>query len=321
MAIKNKMNEEAKREWFAILSTSAISAVFALVGIYVIGDYGLALFVLIPFLMGALPSFLYSRKKELTWRKSWKMALLTLTVCTASLLLFAIEGIICIAMALPIAILFEFIGCLFAYTYLNRANNKNMKPMFLFIALIPLVQWTERHSRPEVKPVTTSIIIHASPEQVWKQVVSFPRLSAPTEYLFRAGIAYPTHATIQGSGVGSIRYCHFTTGCFVEPVQIWDEPNLLQFSVKEQPEPMKELSFWDIDAPHLHDYFVSKKGQFKLTRLPNGDTKLSGTTWYYHNIRPALYWRTWSDYIIHKIHLRVLKHIQQNAEVNAKMSS
>lgn len=40
----------------------------------------------------------------------------------------------------------------------------------------------------------------------------------------------------------------------------------------QQPTPMKELSIWDINAPHLHDYFVSKQGQFKLTQLANGNT-------------------------------------------------
>lgn len=77
---------------------------------------------------------------------------------------------------------------------------------------------------------------------------------------------------------------------------------------------MKELSFWNIDAPHLHDYFVSKKGQFKLTELKNGKTLLEGTTWYYHNIRPVFYWQEWSDFIIHKIHDRVLTHIKKNSE-------
>lgn len=61
-AMENK--QEAKREWFAILTTSAISAVFALMGIYVIKDYGLAIFIFIPFLMGSLPSFIYSRKRN-----------------------------------------------------------------------------------------------------------------------------------------------------------------------------------------------------------------------------------------------------------------
>jgi hypothetical protein len=71
---------------------------------------------------------------------------------------------------------------------------------------------------------------------------------------------------------------------------------------------------YQIDAPHLHDYFVSKKGQFKLTKLANGNTLLEGTTWYYHNIRPAFYWRLWSNYIVHKIHERVLVNIKEKSE-------
>lgn len=145
-------------------------------------------------------------------------------------------------------------------------------------------------------------------------MIEFPQLEEPDELLFKAGIAYPVNAQIEGTGVGAVRHCNFTTGSFVEPITVWDEPRLLKFSVDEQPAPMKELSFWDIDAPHLHDYFVSKQGQFKLTKLPNGNTLLEGTTWYYHNIKPAVYWRLWSDYIIHKIHNRVLEHIKVNAE-------
>lgn len=77
---------------------------------------------------------------------------------------------------------------------------------------------------------------------------------------------------------------------------------------------MKELSFWNINAPHLHDYFVSKKGQFKLTKLSNHKTLLEGTTWYYDNIKPEVYWKEWSDFIIHKIHNRVLEHIKNISE-------
>ncbi|MEN9698888.1 MAG: hypothetical protein RLZZ301_86 [Bacteroidota bacterium] len=313
---KDKQKQTNKQMWIASLSTAVVSGILALLGIYIIQDYGIALFILIPFLMGALPTFIYNRNEAITWKISWQLAMLTLTICTISLIVFAIEGLICILMALPIAILFLYLGAWLAFMYINRKQNKDIKPMFVLIAFIPIIQWIEKNSEPEIKPVTTSIEIAATPEQVWKQVVEFPRLKAPKEYLFRAGIAYPTHATIKGTGVGAIRYCHFTTGCFVEPIQIWQAPKRLQFSVLEQPEPMKELSFWDIDAPHLHDYFVSKKGQFKLTRLANGHTKLEGTTWYYHNIRPAIYWRAWSDYIIHKIHLRVLRHIKHNAERN-----
>ena len=89
---------------------------------------------------------------------------------------------------------------------------------------------------------------------------------------------------------------------------------LIPLLVGAVPVPMKELSFWDIDASHLHDYFVSKQGPFELIRLPDGNTSLTGTTWYYHNITPSFYWQMWSSCIIHKIHYRVLSLIKKNAE-------
>jgi hypothetical protein len=52
-----------------------------------------------------------------------------------------------------------------------------------------------------------------------------------------------------------------------------------------------------------------------LNELPGGRTKLEGATWYQHTMWPAVYWRLWSDYVIHKIHKRVLEHIRVQAEV------
>ena len=49
------------------------------------------------------------------------------------------------------------------------------------------------------------------------------------------------------------------------------------------------------------------------TKHPFG-TRLEGTTWYQHGLWPSQYWRLWSDAIIHKIHLRVLRHIRDEVE-------
>jgi hypothetical protein len=51
-----------------------------------------------------------------------------------------------------------------------------------------------------------------------------------------------------------------------------------------------------------------------LTPLPNGGTRLEGTTWYHHGLWPAAYWQLGSDAIIHRIHLRVLRHIRDEVE-------
>jgi hypothetical protein len=160
--------------------------------------------------------------------------------------------------------------------------------------------------------------VNASPEKVWQQVIAFSEIPAPDELIFRAGVAYPIRAEIHGSGPGAIRYCMFSTGPFVEPIEIWQEPTLLRFRVTENPAPMNELSpYSHIEPPHLHGYFESHQGQFQLTQLPDGRTRVEGTTWYSHALWPQVYWRHWSDYIIHKIHIRVLRHIKAEAESSA----
>jgi hypothetical protein len=148
-------------------------------------------------------------------------------------------------------------------------------------------------------------------------VVAFAEIPPPKELLFRAGIAYPIRAEISGRGVGAVRHCIFSTGPFVEPIEVWDEPRLLRFGVTANPAPLNELTpYGHIDAPHLHGYFVSEKGQFSLTALPSGRTRLEGTTWYHDALWPAAYWHLWSDYIIHRIHSRVLEHIRAEAEAS-----
>lgn len=307
--------DHSKRQWLSILITLLISVPLTLLGIYGIGEYGLSLFVLTPFLIGFCPVIIYGQKKEISIKEALTISFLTLFIFAVGLFVFAIEGLICLAMAIPIAAVITLVGSLAGWTVLNYKKNSSTLNIIILIVSIPLTAFIEKDNKVRTVSVTTSIEIIASPSTVWNNVIQFPELKEPTEFLFNYGISYPINAKIDGTGVGAIRHCNFTTGSFVEPITIWDEPKLLQFSVDECPPPMSELSFWDIDAPHLHDFFVSKKGQFKLTELPNGNTLLEGTTWYTHKIKPEFYWQPWSNYIIHKIHNRVLIHIKENSEV------
>ena len=77
----------------------------------------------------------------------------------------------------------------------------------------------------------------------------------PVEWIFRAGIAYPIRAEMRGSGSGAERYCVFSTGAFVEPIQAWDEPHRLKFSVTSNPPPLEEwTSYAHIEVPRLHGF-------------------------------------------------------------------
>jgi hypothetical protein len=305
-----------QRAFIAVGLTSLICWAFAYLATNIFRDYALGLFIWLPFVLGATSTLLYGYNNTVTKRKLFGISMWTLLVFCIGLLTFAWEGLICMIMAFPIGLLFTWIGHLLGYQILkSKAGNASATVIILFLSVPSLMAFENaKQDKDDIRSVTTSIEINASTEQVWRNVITFPQLKEPTELIFKTGIAYPINATIQGEGVGAVRHCNFSTGSFVEPITVWDEPRLLKFSVDEQPEPMKELSFYDIHPNHLHGYWVSKQGQFKLTQLANGHTLLEGTTWYVNKIKPDLYWTVWSDYIVHKIHQRVLEHIKTQAE-------
>src|SRR4051812_15141140 len=109
-ASKNKN----RLKWIAISITVAISILLTAIGIYWISDYGIALFILLPFFIGACPTVIYGKATVINRKEAWQLALVTLAIYAFSLLLFAIEGVICIVMAFPIAMIFAWLGSLIA---------------------------------------------------------------------------------------------------------------------------------------------------------------------------------------------------------------
>lgn len=185
------------------------------------------------------------------------------------------------------------------------------------VMALPLMLGVEslREGPPPLLRVASVVEINAPVEKVWKNVVEFSELPPPREFIFRLGIAYPIRAEIVGRGPGAVRKCVFSTGPFVEPIQVWDEPRLLQFTVTSNPQPMQEWTpYPEIHPRHLNGFLLSERGQFLLKPLPGNRTLLEGTTWYKHSMWPAAYWQVWSDQIIHAIHGRVLNHIKSQSE-------
>ena len=125
----------------------------------------------------------------------------------------------------------------------------------------------------------------------------------------------PLRAHIEGTGVGAVRHCVFSTGTFVEPITVWEPGRRLAFDVAEQPAPLTEWSPWDdLAPPHLNGFFRTRRGEFLLIPLPDGRTRLEGRTWYEVDIAPAGYWMAFADAFTSRIHGRVLMHIGRLAE-------
>jgi hypothetical protein len=276
--------------------------------------YGLGIFLGVPATMGVLAG-IWARRAAKGFASAAGVVTMALFVAGSSFLLIGFEGLFCMAMALPIALPCGLFGVWIGYGATGTRPNRHglIVPALLLAPLMTTGEYLLRLQAP-LTSVESHVEINASPGYVWHNVISFSEIPEPTEWMFRAGLAYPKRARIEGSGPGAIRYCEFSTGPFVEPIQVWDEPRLLRFSVAHNPEPMREFSPYDIHPAHLHGYFESKQGQFVLTALPNGRTLLTGTTWYRQSLWPGPYWRLWSDAIVHRIHLRVLNHIKTVSE-------
>ncbi len=306
-----------------VLSTIILTCLpcwfFAYLATHVFMDYAFGLFIWLPIVLGASSTLMLGYKNPVPASDLRRTAFLTLGVFCLGMLTFAFEGMVCIAMALPIGFLFTWVGFWIGNTLLtSRAASNTPVAMLLLFLSVPLFMGFEYEVRdaPTLRSVVTSVEIAAPPETVWNNVVEFPALPAPTEIVFKTGIAYPMSATIDGHGAGAVRHCNFSTGSFVEPITVWQEPNILRFDVQDQPEPMTEVSPYDIQPNHLHGFWVSRQGQFLITPMANGHTLLEGTTWYVNKIQPSAYWTLWSDYVVHAIHSRVLNHIKMLCERN-----
>jgi hypothetical protein len=295
-----------------------VLAAFACValGVSALRTYGLFLFLATPFVMGAVTGYLLARGASVTSVQTARVILLELALVSAGILSVAFEGLICLLMAAPLAIPFMLAGVSVGRR-VGRGGDDRPIGLLLSLLFLPAGAVFDSTNLPdrEAHEVLSVVEIDAPAERVWENVIEFPPLPEPTEWWFRAGVAYPRYASIEGRGVGATRYCVFSTGPFVEPITAWEPGRRLAFDVTSFPEPMRELSpYRGIHPPHLDGYLRSRRGEFRLIPLPGGRTRLEGRTWYELDMAPAIYWEAVTDGVIHSIHRRVLDHIKRESE-------
>lgn len=312
---------------FAAVLGVSVSALLGLAltvfGTTYLENYGWGLFVGTPFMMGFFSTLFYSLPRVRTLGECALVAMASVGLVSLLLVLLAFEGAFCIAMAAPIGLVLALLGAVGGWAVQLERWSRHLDRIRLYAAawiLAPLLLLAESRAPapPPLFAATTVCEIAAPPETVWRHVVSFSELPPPTERIFLAGIAYPVRARLEGHGVGAVRYCEFSTGPFVEPITVWEDNRRLGFDVAAQPHPMREWSpYAEVRPAHLEGFFRSRRGEFRLTALSGGRTRLEGTTWYEQDIWPQSYWKPWSDHLIHSIHRRVLEHIRSEAEKDA----
>jgi len=298
---------------------------FTWLDLRLMGIYGFGLFLALPFVMGYVAVWVVTRRRFANISDAIILATAVVGFAAMLIAVVAIEGLICLAMAFPIAWLMALFGALIARVIHNRYEGEHATSILALVLMsVPMLVGAERLSPPPVPrfQVHTSIEIAAPPEKVWSRLIQFPALAPPTEWPFRyAGVAYPIEAKLTGEGLTADRECRFSTGSFKEPILAWEPGKHFAFSVSDEPLLMTETSpYGQIHVRHLDDHdFQPERADFVLTALPNGQTRLEGTTTYINKMWPGTYWHFWTDAIVHSIHRRVFQHVKELAEADAKV--
>lgn len=273
-------------------------------------SYGLALFMGTPFSIGLVTAYVLCRQYPASARETLEVVFMTVVMTAGGALVIGIEGAVCLAMAAPLGLVLAWMGGVVGRFMANTGEAPSRGAMMIAV-LLPGGAAVESGEHPAtLREVSTAVIVDAPPEDVWEHVIAFSPMPPPRALVFRLGVAYPVRAEIRGAGVGAIRYCVFSTGAFVEPITIWQPGERLAFDVIESPRPLNELSIRDTAPPHLDGYLLPRRGEFRLIPLPDGRTRLEGSTWYEQRLRPEGYWVIFSDYLIGRIHRQVLEHIR-----------
>jgi hypothetical protein len=150
------------------------------------GLYGWTTFVLVPVLLGGIASWTFRAESG---ARGAGLGALGAAAAACSLMAFKVEGLICVMMALPLVMPLGALGGWMAYLVERAASRTRGIAMLLMLPLPPGSILWDVEARPPVYEVRTAIEIAAPAERVWKHVVTFSELTAPSEWYFRAGVA------------------------------------------------------------------------------------------------------------------------------------
>ncbi|WP_353063060.1 hypothetical protein RBB77_17440 [Tunturibacter psychrotolerans] len=167
------------------------------------------------------------------------------------------------------------------------------------------------------RTVASEIIIHASPQVIWQNVIRVPAIS-PAElqptWTQRIGFPRPVEATLSYEGVGGVRHASFERGLvFIETVTAWEPEHRIAFSIKADTAHIPPTTL-DEHVTIGGPYFDVLDGEYRLELLPDGDTLLHLTSHQRLSTNFNSYAGLWSDAVMQNLQTSILNVIQHRCE-------
>lgn len=218
------------------------------------------------------------------------------------LLAGALEGLICVLMALPLFLLMVYIGYKVQQKVIKREPGDNEK-LFISvtpIALLLIINPIEQMIIPEqeVVTITNSILLDYSPELVFDEVKQMDKLDAEKPIGLRLGLPSPYKCELEANKVGAKRNCLFSNGKIVAEITKYEKGKVLEMDVVD----------YTLTGRDWFE-FVDAKYTFKQE---NGKTKITRTSSYKSILNPRIYWQPLESWGIAQEHQFVLNSLKKN---------
>jgi hypothetical protein len=303
---------------YGILACIGVTVAAVALSTLLFSTYGFGLFVISPFVVGAITAYLANLQRDIGLRNTNMVLAAATAMAAIGLVAAALEGIICIVLIAPLAFGLAVLGGMMGRAIAISAQRP-ARQMLTGFAVLPLMFALE-----SVLPAETSfetretITINAPLAAVWTALLRMDTIEEPPALPFRLGVAHPIRGEVFGEGIGAMRRGEFSTGIAIERVTEWVPNRTLAFVVEQDVPSMRELSpYHHLHTPHATGYFRTVLTRFDLAPQADGGTQIVEHTSHVLKLDPVLYWLPMTRWIVHLNNTRVLRHVKRQAEAAA----
>jgi hypothetical protein len=250
---------------------------------------------------------------------------LTVVGGCGAMILFLIEGWICIIMYLPVGLAFSSVGGVIAGLIARNKRSQRVGNVttacILFLPFVFGPLESSLFNRREIRTVENVIDVQASPAQVWDQIKTVPAIrkgELQSSWSHRIGFPDPIAATLSYEGVGGVRRASFDGGVlFIETVDVWEPQHRLAFSIHPETAQIPNTTL-DEHVTVGGPYFDVLRGEYRIEPLPNGKVRLHLTSWQRVSTDFNWYAHLWTDAVMSDLQKRILHVVQRRAETQSR---
>ena len=275
-----------------------------------------AFLFLVPLVMGFITGYLSKRTSIFYFIFApW----ITVTLLIIATFIFALEGLICIAMALPIFLFMASLGGVIAYLILKFVDNKINSIVLCSFILIPFLAIpieSNVDKSTEIIEIHNSIEINSSRDEVWDNIVRVYEIKEgenENSLFLMMGFPRPIKAELDREEIGGVRKAIFDRGLyFTETVTEWEPKKSFTFTIEADPNSIPPEAL-DEHVTVGGEYFDVLEGKYEIQETGSG-VALHLTSKFRMSTTFNFYTRVWCKMIMGDIQNNILNVIKKRCE-------